>query len=211
MPIPSPASPDAPSVTVPLDGMVEIPNGTIVAIVTFLESRTRPDVPPDPAIVLDPIRPAEPDRFRALFRDVGNDWLWTSRLRHSDADLSARIGTPGIATQAIRLDGVDVGVVETDARQDGSVEVVLFGLAPRAVGRGLGKAAFARVVRDAFDMPGVERVWLHTCTLDHPRALGFYRGFGFRAFRRAIEIVPDPRLSGLMPADAAPDHPICAP
>ena len=211
MPIPPLAPPGAPSVTVPLDGMAEVPNGTIVAVVTFLECRTRPVVPAEPAVVLEPIGPDEPQRFRALFRDVGTDWLWTSRLRYSDADIAGRIATPGIETRAIRLDGADVGLVETDTRERGSVEVVLFGLVPGAVGRGLGKAAFSRVVADAFDRHGVERVWLHTCTLDHPRAMGFYRSFGFRAFRRAIEIVPDPRLSGLMPADAAADHPICAP
>lgn len=210
MPIPAPATPDVPSITVPLDGMVEIPNGTIATVVTFLECREPPPAP-RVSVTLERLRPDEPGRVRALFREVGTPWLWTSRLSHSDAAISERLATPGILARAIRHDGRDVGLVETDAREPGSVEVVLFGLVPSAVGTGLGKPAFAAVVADAFAGPGVGRVWLHTCTLDHPRALGFYRSFGFRAFRRAIEIVPDPRLSGLMPADAAPDHPICAP
>jgi len=210
MPIPIPVPPGVPSLTVPLDGMAEVPNGTIATIVTFLECRTPPPAPGTP-VDFELLAPREPGRVRALFREVGTPWLWTSRLSHSDAAITERLGTPGIAARAIRLDGRDVGLVETDARVPGAVEVVLFGFVPAAVGRGLGKPAFAAVVAEAFAQPGVERVWLHTCTLDHPRALGFYRSFGFRAIRRAIEIVPDPRLSGLMPADAAPDHPICAP
>ena len=55
---------------------------------------------------------------------------------------------------------------------------------------------------------GARRVWLHTCTLDHPSALGFYRAQGFVPFARAIETFADPRLLGLMPREAAPQIPL---
>ncbi len=57
---------------------------------------------------------------------------------------------------------------------------------------------------------GVERVWLHTCTLDHPGALGFYRAQGFVAVKRTIETFPDSRTSGVLPRDAAPQIPLLA-
>ena len=53
----------------------------------------------------------------------------------------------------------------------------------------------------------VERLWVHTCTLDHPTALGFYRRHGFVPYKRTIETFPDPRLLGVLPADAAPHIP----
>ena len=56
-------------------------------------------------------------------------------------------------------------------------------------------------------MPGVERVWVHTCTLDHPSALNFYRQQGFVAVSRAIETFPDPRTLGLLPPESAPQIP----
>jgi hypothetical protein len=59
-------------------------------------------------------------------------------------------------------------------------------------------------------VPGVERVWVHTCTLDHPHALGFYRAQGFVATARTVETFPDPRLTGLLPADCAPQVPLLA-
>jgi hypothetical protein len=52
------------------------------------------------------------------------------------------------------------------------------------------------------------RVFLHTCTLDHPRALAFYLRNGFTAYKRAIEVAPDPRLTGDAPAHAAPHVPV---
>jgi hypothetical protein len=53
-----------------------------------------------------------------------------------------------------------------------------------------------------------KRVWLHTCTLDGPTALSFYRKCGFRPYKRAIEVADDPRLRGILPEDAAPQVPI---
>jgi hypothetical protein len=51
-------------------------------------------------------------------------------------------------------------------------------------------------------------MWVHTCTLDHPAALGFYRRNGFTPFARAIESFADPRLLGVLPADCAPQIPL---
>jgi hypothetical protein len=45
-------------------------------------------------------------------------------------------------------------------------------------------------VKEAFEMGG-SRIWLHTCTLDSPRALPSYLARGFRSFgtqRLAVEI-----------------------
>ena len=56
----------------------------------------------------------------------------------------------------------------------------------------------------------VARVWVHTCTLDHPRALDFYRKAGFTAISRTIETFADPRLTGALPADSAPQIPLLA-
>ena len=55
---------------------------------------------------------------------------------------------------------------------------------------------------------GVERMWVHTCTLDAPGALGFYRKSGFAPYQRQIETFADPRLSGHLPMDAAPQIPV---
>jgi hypothetical protein len=54
----------------------------------------------------------------------------------------------------------------------------------------------------------VSRVWVHTCTSDHPAALAFYQRSGFRPVRRQIEIADDPRLDGSAPRGAAKHVPI---
>lgn len=208
MPEPGPVPPGTPTIAIPLDGIAALPGGVLPAIVTFMETRTPPATAPagEPPVT-ERLGPSEADRFRRLFRAVGEPWLWTSRLRHSDAVIAARIGDPGIATLAVVEGDHDVGLVELDLRRAGEVEIVLFGLVPEAVGRGLGRRLMDDVLARAWRRPGLKRVWLHTCTLDHPKAVGFYRSFGFRAYRRAVEIVPDPRFDGLLGADVAPSWP----
>jgi len=50
------------------------------------------------------------------------------------------------------------------------------------IGQGLGKHLLSCAVRDAWALRPT-RVWLHTCTLDHPHALSNYEARGFVAYK----------------------------
>jgi GNAT superfamily N-acetyltransferase len=75
------------------------------------------------------------------------------------------------------------------------------------IGKGAGRFLIQHAIREAFRLQP-QRLFLHTCTLDHPGALTFYRKAGFRPYKRAIEVAPDPRLNGIVPGSAAPQIPI---
>jgi hypothetical protein len=64
-----------------------------------------------------------------------------------------------------------------------------------------------RAIERAWARP-IHRFWVHTCTLDHPGALGFYIRSGFRPYARRVEVADDPRLVGLAPRTSAPHVPI---
>jgi GNAT superfamily N-acetyltransferase len=79
--------------------------------------------------------------------------------------------------------GTDVaGYFELEEHDDDSVEIAYFGLRPEFFGRGLGGELLTQAVREAW-RTGAKRVWLHTCTLDSPRALPNYLARGFEPFR----------------------------
>jgi GNAT superfamily N-acetyltransferase len=82
-----------------------------------------------------------------------------------------------------------------------------FGLVPEAIGQGAGRWMMNEALRLSW-RDTINRVWLHTCTLDHPDALAFYLRSGFKPYARKLEMFPDPRLAGLLPRDAAPHVPI---
>jgi ribosomal protein S18 acetylase RimI-like enzyme len=78
---------------------------------------------------------------------------------------------------------------------------------PDVIGRGAGRLMMNAAIRRAFAKP-IHRFVVHTCSLDHPEALGFYIRSGFVPYRRAIEIADDPRLAGHLSPHAAPQVPI---
>ena len=86
-------------------------------------------------------------------------------------------------------------------------ELAYFGLVPGTTGKGIGRVLMEEAIRRAF-RPPVKRFFVKTCSLDHPGAVSFYVRSGFNAYKRAIEIVDDPRLTGFLPLTAAPQVPI---
>ena len=100
-------------------------------------------------------------------------------------------------------------MLELDFRKAGEAEISYFALVPELAGQGLGRWLMAEALARAW-RPGVARVWVHTCTLDHPSALNFYRAQGFAAIARTVETFRDPRSLALLPADAAPQIPYLA-
>ena len=191
-------------------GLTPVPHDQLATIVTTLEMRTRPPLRPLPEAPLRLVRWERPmpARYRALFRRVGAPWLWFSRLVMDEAALTAIVHDAAIQVfAALDPQGIEVGMIELDFRVAGACEISYFGLIPELAGRGLGRWLMAQALQRAW-VTGVTRVWLHTCTLDHPSALNFYRAQGFVAVRRTIETFPDPRLAELLPPDVAPHVPV---
>lgn len=191
-----------------LDGILDLPPGKIAAVATYLEMTSVPLPRPLPDIPhrFEPIGRDLP-RYRGLYARVGEPWLWFSRAVLSDARLRAIITDRGVEALAFVVEGEDRGLVELDFRTPGDCELSFLGLVPGATGAGLGRLLVAEAVRRAFAR-GIGRLWLHTCTLDHPAALPFYLSAGFRPYRRAVEIADDPRLSGHLSRGAAPQLPM---
>ncbi|PSO21129.1 GNAT family N-acetyltransferase [Bradyrhizobium sp. MOS003] len=191
------------------DGYSNVPAGKIAAVVTHLEMNAPParrDDPPGAWTLRKVDAPALP-WYRDLFRRVGEDWLWFSRARMTDAELAAIIHAPGVDVYALTLDGRDEGLLELDFREPGQCELVYFGVTGRLIGTGAARFLMNRALAMAWSRD-VHRVWVHTCTFDPPSAVAFYERSGFRPFHRQIEIADDPRLDGTAPRDAAKHVPI---
>lgn len=192
------------------NGYTNIEPGRLAAIVTYLEMTADPGL--DESVLPDGVevrRIAEPDLdwYRALFRKVGERWLWFSRLTMSEDELRSTICDQGVDVYALTVSGEDCGLMELDFREPPDVELKFLGVLPGITGKGLGGLLLREGIRRAWrDKP--RRFWLHTCTLDHPSALGFYIRLGFTPYARGIEVSPDPRLTGALPREAGPGIPL---
>jgi GNAT superfamily N-acetyltransferase len=184
-------------------------DGELVALVTFLEMREPPSPEmPQSDLRLRAMNPLMLDEYRALFRRVGAPWLWFSRLTMDDQSLAAIVHDPGVRVFGVQdQHGCAAGMLELDFRQAGECELAFLGLIPELAGKGRGRWLLAQALRRAW-RDGVTRVHVHTCSLDHPAALSAYRRAGFVPYRRAVERFRDPRLTGILPRDCAPQVPL---
>ena len=65
----------------------------------------------------------------------------------------------------------------------GDIQIAYFGLAQPFIGKGLGGALLSKAIREAWDW-GAKRVWVHTCSLDHPFALKNYQARGLKIYKK---------------------------
>ena len=154
---------------------------------TYLQVTSPPDFRPAfgdfaDVTVAREARPT-PDLYRQCYRTVGEDYHWRDRWDWSDAEIGRHLADPDISLYVARRNGRLAGWYELRrVADDDSVEIAYFGIVGEAIGRGFGKHLLSCAVRDAWALRP-RRVWLHTCTLDHPHALPNYVSRGFTAYK----------------------------
>lgn len=191
-------------------GYHPLPPGHLANVVTCLEMAEKPALRPVPqmqGLALERMGAADTGRFRDLFRAIGRDIMWFSRLIMAEEKLAAIIGDENVQAYALVKDGQDIGLLELDFREAGMCELSFFGVVPSAVGTGVGRYLMNEALTRAWAQP-ISRLWVHTCTFDHPNALAFYQRSGFRPYQVMVEVHKDPRLTGHLPKDASPNAPL---
>lgn len=195
------------------DGYSAVQPGKLATVVTCLEMFGPPE--PKPVIAGETFALAhwlspQIDEYRSLYRAVGEYWLWTSRLVMADETLRKILSHPDVEIHVLMQGERRIGLLELDFRKKEECELAFFGLVGDAIGMGGGRFLMNQAIEKAWERP-IRRFWVHTCHLDSPAALPFYQRSGFTPFRQMIEIVDDPRLTGLMPAGACPHVPLIRP
>ena len=123
--------------------------------------------------------------YRYLYDAVGKDYYWLTRGKMTDAELGAIIQDPREEVHVLHVDGAPAGFADLDRRQPGEVELVQFGLMREFIGQGLGKFFLGWVIDKVWSY-GPRRLWLHTCSLDHPVALPNYLKAGFVLYQEEM-------------------------
>jgi GNAT superfamily N-acetyltransferase len=144
--------------------------------------------------------------YRYLYAAVGERWLWFERRIWDDETLRRHLARPEIEVFVLHVGGSPAGYFELDRSKPGDVELAYFGLVSEFIGRGYGAYLLQAAVDNGWGAGTAKRLWVHTCTYDHPRALGAYQRAGFAVYKRVPVTFEDPRLSGALPRDL--EHPL---
>ena len=156
---------------------------------TYLELRSpeqlRTVVSSDPTLKFVHRTAIAVDHYRRLYQSVGDRYYWHDRNAWSDVQLAAHLASPRIFVWECLVGEETAGFFELVKHDDGAAEIAYFGLVEKFIGRGIGKAMLTRAAQEAWAL-GASRVWLHTCTLDSPRALPNYLARGFEETRKEV-------------------------
>lgn len=155
---------------------------------TYYLEMTSPD-----ALVEKPRRPdlhivecevPQPAFNRFLYTLVGTPWSWGDLDAWSEAQWQAQVEQEAHRTWVAYHRGAIAGYYELYRPDGRNTEIRYFGLAPQFLGAGFGGPLLSQAVCSAWAWPGTQRVWVHTCTLDHPAALANYQARGFRIYKQ---------------------------
>ncbi|AQA18556.1 GNAT family N-acetyltransferase [Halioglobus japonicus] len=125
---------------------------------------------------------------RFLYEFVGASWEWQDKLSWTEQQWRSYVERPELRTWLASCDGSPAGYFELE-KQGEDVEIMYFGLAPSFIGRGFGGYLLSQAIRQAWAWDTPSRVWVHTCSQDHPSALANYQARGFTLYNTEVEAI----------------------
>ena len=165
----------------------------IDVIRTYLEMSSPSDMiagkQDDARIRIERVEDCPASFFRYMYAEVGRRYCWTDRLAWTDDEIRAYLEQPELTYWLMTYAGAPAGFFELERHDDGSVQIVYFGLLQEFISRGLGKLLLTVAVEQAWAL-GANKICLHTCTLDDPAALPNYVNRGFRLIRQEQFVLP---------------------
>ncbi|MBL10496.1 MAG: GNAT family N-acetyltransferase [Acidiferrobacteraceae bacterium] len=164
--------------------------------IRYLEMTHKPDcvthIRPPRQFTIKAIHQPEPSFYRFLYHQIGEPWLWYERRLFSDDELISIIHRSDISVNVLYSHGSPVGFFELDSRFNNEIELAYFGLLESFIGQGLGTWLLDQALDLAWSK-NPNRIWVHTCNLDHPNAIRVYERAGFVLYREKTIEIEDPR------------------
>ncbi len=140
----------------------------------------------DPKFRVDKVNIPSPTFNKYLYEQVGGRWQWTDRLDWSAQRWLEYVSADNLHTFVAYYDGAPAGYYELEVGPESEVQIAYFGLLLAFIGKGLGGALLSSAISDGWALKA-SRVWVHTCTLDHPSALSNYQRRGFRIYGEKVK------------------------
>lgn len=123
---------------------------------------------------------------RYLYCLVGEQWGWNEMLEISDEQWKEYAESDNLRTWVAYYKGSIAGYFELKTAPSLDVEIALFGLAPNFIGKGFGRYLLSCAIKFAWEKCNAKRVWVYTCTTDHPNALNNYQACGLKIYHKEI-------------------------
>jgi len=128
----------------------------------------------------------EPINFQLnkfFYKNIGKKHKWIDRLVWTEAQWIDYVSNENIKTYIFKFKNNLAGFFELISHSEKKeVEIAYFGLLEEFQNKKLGSYLLSQAIQKSFNSD-IERVWVHTCSLDHKNALNNYIARGMKIFK----------------------------
>ena len=141
---------------------------------------------PSEDYMVDLIEPTDFQLNKFFYKNIGKKHKWIDRLIWTEEQWIKYVSNKNIKTFVLMNRKDLVGFFELIIHQDKKeVEIAYFGILEEYQNKKLGSFLLSDAIKKSFQ-ENIERVWLHTCSLDHKNALNNYLARGMKIFKSEI-------------------------
>ncbi len=131
------------------------------------------------------VEPVDFQLNKFFYKNVGNKHRWTDRLIWSENEWIRYVSSANIETYILKIENDLAGYFELINHLNlKEIEIAYFGLLEEYHNKKLGGYLLSEAIKKSFLKKNIERVWVHTCTLDHKNALKNYIARGMKIYKK---------------------------
>ncbi len=118
-----------------------------------------------------------------FYKNIGQNHMWVDRLIWTENQWIDYVSNKNVKTYILKCKKDFAGFFELIFHiQDNEVEIAYFGLLKEYQNKKLGSYLLSEAIKKSFTN-NINRVWVHTCSLDHKNALNNYIDRGMKIFK----------------------------
>ena len=141
---------------------------------------------PSEDYIVDLIEPTDFQLNKFFYKNIGKKHKWIDRLIWTEEQWIKYVSNKNVKTFVLKNKKDLVGFFELIIHSEKKeVEIAYFGILEEYQNKKLGSFLLSDAIKKSFQQ-NVERVWLHTCSLDHKNALNNYLARGMKIFKSEI-------------------------
>ena len=118
-----------------------------------------------------------------FYKNIGKNHKWIDRLSWSEEKWINYVSNKNVRTYVFKFNDDLVGFFELIFHlEKNETEIAYLGILEEYQNKKLGSYLLSEAIKKSF-INNVNRVWVHTCSLDHQNALGNYISRGMKIYK----------------------------
>ncbi len=138
---------------------------------------------PNENLKLEKVYPPNIEINKFFYKNIGKKHRWIDRLAWDNLKWSSYLENKNVFTYTLKSNNNMMGYFEViNDQKIKSFEIAYFGILSEYIGKGLGGYLLSEAIKICFKLD-CQKVWVHTCSLDHQHALSNYIKRGMKIFK----------------------------